>query len=423
MAKSVYASDADAIVVGAGPAGSAAAAHLARLGLDALLLEKSKFPRDKVCGDGITPRAVKALINLGIDVSEEAGWVHNKGLRVYNGRGEHFCLPWPELASFPNFGMTRRRDEFDQLLADRAVALGAKLHPGTQVKAPILNKSGRIIGVETRDGRSFRAPIVVAADGNSSRLAIAMGLNRNEKRPMGVAVRTYFKGDHQTDDWMESWVEMWEGEPGKSDLLPGYVWVFGMGGGVTNVGLGMLNTSPAFGKVDYRSLLGRWLKTIPADWGYTEENQLGKVQSAALPMAYNRAPAYQNGLLLVGDSAGLVSPFNGEGISYAMESGEFAAQAVAQAKAQGFGSPAAEKALLGYPTQLKSEFGGYFRLGTIFTKLIGNPQIMRICVKYGLPRKKLMVLVNKLLAHLWDERDGDLSDRVLSALVRIAPSV
>lgn len=413
---------ADVIVVGAGPGGSAAAANLARYGLDVLLLEKSDFPREKVCGDGLTPRTVKALINLGIDVSTEAGWIHNQGLRVYNSKGDHFDLPWPQLKSFPNFGMTRRRSEFDQLLAEHAESLGARLRTNTRVAGPIVEQ-GRIVGVKTSSGDTYRAPIVVAADGNSARLAIAMGMMRNEKRPMGVAVRAYFQADHQTDDWMESWVEMRESAQGKSDLLPGYVWIFGLGNGITNVGLGMLNTSPYFGKVDYQGLLKRWLATVPQHWGYTEDNMIGKIQGAALPMAYNRGPAYANGLVLVGDSAGLVNPFNGEGISYAMESAQYAAEAIAQAHALGFNSRASEKALEDYPARIRSEYGGYFRLGTIFTKLIGNPKVMQLCVKYGLPRKQLMVLVNKLLADLWDKRDGDLSDKVLNALTKIVPSV
>lgn len=415
--------EADVIVVGAGPAGSSTAIHLARRGLSVVLLEKSVFPRDKVCGDGLTPRATRQLIRLGIDTSEANGWLHNKGLRIYGGRVQPFEMPWPELADFPNYGLVRPRADFDDLLAKHAVAAGARMFEDTNVTEAILDeRSGRIIGVRAKDGREFRAPLVVAADGNSARLAISMGLNKRDDRPMGVAVRTYYTSPRHDDDYLESWLELWDGTPGQSNLLPGYGWIFGMGDGTCNVGLGMLNTSSAFGKTDYKALLKAWLDNTPEEWGFRDANMTMPVKGAALPMAFNRQPAYTRGLVLVGDSAGMVNPFNGEGIAYAMEAGEMAADAIAEAHYRGVGTAAAEKALNGYPTQLKAAFGGYYRLGTVFVKLIGNPKIMHLCTTYGLPRKTLMRFVHKLLANLTDARDGDAMDKIINSLTRIAPS-
>ena len=137
---------------------------------------------------------------------------------------------------------------------------------------------------------------------------------------------------------MESYLELWDGERGKSNLLPGYGWVFGLGDGTVNAGLGMLNTSSAFGKTDYRELMRRWLNSTPEQWGFREENRLQPIRGAALPMAFNRKPIYRDGLLLLGDSAGMVSPFNGEGISYAMEAAEMAARSIADAHSRSFGS-------------------------------------------------------------------------------------
>lgn len=414
---------ADVIVVGAGPAGSTTATYLARHGLQVTLLEKSHFPREKVCGDGLTPRATRALIRLGIDVSEEAGWLHNHGLRVYAGRNEPFLFPWPELKDFPNYGLTRPRADFDDMLAKNAVAHGVELVEGANVTAPIWDdRSGRIAGVITKTGEHYRAPLVVAADGNSARLAISMGLNKREDRPMGVAVRTYYRSPRHNDDYLESWLELWDGEPQKSTLMPGYGWVFPMGDGTVNIGLGVLSTSKGFGKTDYRALLKRWLDNTPEEWGYRDENRVGKVQGAALPMAFNRQPHYGRGLLLVGDAGGMVSPFNGEGIAYAMEAGEWAADAVADAFARGIGTTNAERALHGYPAKLRAELGGYYRLGTVFVQLIGNPTIMKLCTKYGLPRKQLMHLVMKLLADLRDAHEGDWADHIINVLAKAVPS-
>lgn len=413
--------ESDVVIVGAGPGGSTAARYLAERGLTVSLVEKTAFPREKVCGDGLTPRATRQLIKLGIDTSEANGWLHNKGLRVYGGRVEPFELPWPELAEFPNYGLVRPRADFDQMLAQHAVAGGAQLHEETNVVAPIL-AGDRIVGVTTKDGREFRAPFVIAADGNSSRLALSMGLVKNDKRPLGVAVRTYYRSPRHDDDYLESWLELWDGKPGASNLLPGYGWIFGMGDGTCNVGLGILNTSSAFGKTDYRELLRRWLDNTPEEWGFRPENQVGTVGGAALPMGFNRQPAYSRGLLLVGDAGGMVSPFNGEGIAYAMESAALAADAVAEAHYRGPGTTSAERALQGYVTQLKAELGGYYRLGGVFVKLIGRPEIMHLCTRYGLPRKTLMRFVMKLLANLYDKRDGDWMDRVITTLTKVVPS-
>ncbi len=414
---------ADVIVVGAGPGGSTTAAHLASRGLDVVLLDKTSFPREKVCGDGLTPRAVKQLIALGVDLSDETVWLRNKGLRIYGGRTGSFILPWPDIAEFPPYGLTRARADFDKVLVDHAVAAGARLFENTNVTAPVINpRTDRIVGVVAKDGRRFTAPVVVAADGNSSRLALGMGLVKREDRPMGVAVRAYFRSPRSNDDYMESWLELWDGEPGRSNLLPGYGWVFPLGNGTVNVGLGTVSSRPGKADVNYKDLLHRWLASTPQEWGYRPENQIGPALGAALPMSFNRQPAYTRGLVLVGDAGGMVSPFNGEGIPYAMESAAMAAEAISDAHFRGFGTPSAESALRGYPVRLKDEWGGYFRLGQVFVSLIEHPQVMHVCTKYGLPRPTLMRFTMKLLSHLYDTRKGDWMDMVLTTLTKMAPS-
>ncbi|HEY0537365.1 MAG TPA: geranylgeranyl reductase family protein [Actinoallomurus sp.] len=410
--------EADVIIVGAGPAGSATAYHLAQAGLNVLLLEKTEFPREKVCGDGLTPRATKQLIKLGVDL-DAPGWIRNKGLRIIGG-GVRLELPWPDLASYPDYGLVRTRMDFDQILAERAVAAGAKLRLNTAVTEPILNDNGRITGViaKTPDGEArFSAPLVVAADGNSTRLSLAMGLRKRDDRPMGVAVRRYYTSPRHDDDYLESWLELWDGER----LLPGYGWVFGVGDGTSNVGLGLLNTSESFKNVDYRGLLKSWLAGMPEEWGYQEDNATGPVRGAALPMGFNRTPHYTRGLLLVGDAGGMINPFNGEGIAYAMESAEMAAEVIVQA----LGRPTAaqrERALHDYPRVLKQAYGGYYTVGRLFVKAIGDPRVMKFATRHGLPHPTLMRFTLKLLANLTDPRGGDAMDRVINAMSKLAPA-
>ncbi|HLU44466.1 MAG TPA: geranylgeranyl reductase family protein [Natronosporangium sp.] len=416
--------DADVIVVGAGPGGSAAAYHLARHGLQVLLLEKTGLPRDKVCGDGLTPRAVAQLIKMGVDI-DAPGWLRNYGLRVIGG-GVRLELPWPELSSYPNYGLTRTRYDFDELLAQRAVAAGADLRTGHQVTGPIRDdRTGRVIGVTaTVDGepRRFHAPITIAADGVSGRLPLALGLAKRDDRPMGVAVRRYYRSPRHDDNYLESWLEL-RSSQNPSQLLPGYGWIFGLGDGRVNVGLGVLNSSSAFGRTNYRQMLLDWLAATPKEWGLAEEeNADGGIKGAALPMGFNRVPHYLQGVMLVGDTGGMVNPFNGEGIAYAMESGELAAEVAAQALARPT-LEATERALRWYPQLLKQRYGGYYRLGGIFVKLIGRPSIMRLATQHGLPHPTLMRFVLKLMANLTDPRGGDAMDRLINALVRIAPAV
>jgi menaquinone-9 beta-reductase len=427
---------ADVIVVGAGPGGSAAAYHLATAGLDVLLLEKTSFPREKVCGDGLTPRAVKALTAMGISVGQGDGWLLNKGLRIIGGGGR-IELDWPDLSSFPGYGTVRTRTDFDEVLARHAQKAGARLLENMTVTGPVLDeRTGRVTGVVAREAapssaedagraakkgqgpaRTFLARVVIAADGNSSRLSVSMGLHKRSDRPLGVAVRTYYTTPRHDDDYLEAWLDLWDGQ----SLLPGYGWIFGMGDGTSNVGLGLLNTSDAFGNIDYRALLQRWLGAMPEEWGLADANRTEPIRGAALPMGFNRTPHYTEGLLLVGDAGGMVNPFNGEGIAYAMESGELAARTVVQALARPT-LAGAERVLQSYPAALKDAYGGYYTLGRTFVKAIGHPSFMKFATRHGIKRPYVMRMTMKLLGNLTEPRGGDAVDRVINALSKLSPA-
>ncbi|MEV8585561.1 geranylgeranyl reductase family protein [Streptomyces sp. NPDC051180] len=414
---------ADVIVVGAGPAGCAAAYHLARAGHDVLLIEKATFPRDKICGDGLTPRAVRELVGMGVDIAGD-GWVRTRGLRAH-GSGTTVEMPWPRVASYPDFGLVRSRMDLDQLLAGRAVAAGARLLEGTKVTGPVLDPAtGHVTGVTAlRDGasRTYRAPLVVAADGASSRLAVALGLHQRQDRPMGVAVRRYYRTPARDQDHLEAWLDLeTEDAKGRPYMPFGYGWVFPVGDGTFNVGLGTFHVGRR-PEIDHRRMFGEWTARLSPTRHFDDAHATGPLRGAPLPAGLNRRPQYTRGLLLTGDAGGMINPLSGEGIDYAMESGRLAADTVGDA----LGRPTAharEEALLRYPDVVRASYGRYFTVGRLVVHALNQPRVMRLVATRSLSRPVLQRFMFKLWANLTDPHSKDALDRVITAIQRAVPS-
>ncbi|HEY7668467.1 MAG TPA: geranylgeranyl reductase family protein [Actinomycetota bacterium] len=405
----------DVLVVGAGPGGSAAAYHLARHGIAVTIVERARFPREKVCGDGLTPRGVAAMLRMGID-PDEPGFERVGGLRVHSRR-DTIELPFPELSSWPDYGVVRTRHDFDALLAERAVKAGARLMEATDAVEPILEEgwvSGALVrpaGERDGDPTTIRSRFVIAADGAASRFAAPVGVARDDTRPLGIAARRYYRTDYHPGPWLESWLDLWEGDL----LLPGYGWLFPVAGGTINLGAGLLNTFKNFKDVSAQRLFDAFAAMLPPSYGVSEATAEGRLLSGPLPMSFNRTPQALPGLLLVGDAAGAVNPMNGEGIAYAMETAEIAAELIHESLV----SRRPGIAMM-YPTELRQRYGRYFTIGRGFARAIGNPAVMGLATRWMLPRPTVMSFALRVMGNISDGREGDAQDRLFYLLQRLA---
>lgn len=422
------------LISGGGPAGATAAYWLATQGIEVTVLEKTAYPREKVCGDGLTPRAVREMQLMGLPHGPEHGYKRNQGLRI-RARGRAIELTWPQLTDFPSYGLVRSRAGFDQHLAEHARCAGARIIERRSVSEVLRDDDARVVGVratvvDDRGRRTDRiedhhADLVLACDGVSTRTAVSAGLHRRKDRPMGVAVRAYYDSPRSDLDWMEGWLELTDGtDPAPSHrraLLPGYGWVFGVGDGTANVGLGVLDTSPAFGKLDYKQVLADWAASMPPEWRFDPEHRRGRVLSAALPMAFNRTPHWVPGMLLLGDAAGLVSAFNGEGISNAMESARYAAEHIVEAAAAN-GPAQRDVVLARYPQRLRREWGAHFTQGRLLAEAIGHPRIMKAALATGMSVPPLMRFVVQTMTELSDRPARTWQDRTVALLDAMTPA-
>jgi geranylgeranyl reductase family protein len=405
----------DVLVVGAGPGGSAAAYHLARHGIDVTAIDRAAFPREKVCGDGLTPRSVGAIERMGVDTSDP-GFERVIGLRVHS-KDVTIDLPWPELETWPDYGLVMPRLGFDHLLLERAKKAGARVLELTEARSPLI-RAGWVVGAETvpaddpsHEPTEIHARFTIAADGAASRFAAHAGVRRDETRPLGIAARRYYRAPNLGGPWFESWLDLWE----RDMLLPGYGWLFPMADGRVNLGAGLLSTFRNFKDVSATRLFAAFARMLPEDRGISEETADGRMLSGPLPMSMNRTPQATPGMLVVGDAAGAVNPMNGEGIAYAIETAELAAELVHEALVKD-----RPGLVMTYPHALRERYGRYFTLGRGFARLVGKPEIMGPATKYLLPNPKVMGFAMRMMANLTDGRDGDAQDKLFYVLERLA---
>jgi geranylgeranyl reductase family protein len=397
-------SDADVLVVGAGPAGSAAAAWAARAGLDVVLADKATFPRDKACGDGLTPRAIAELTRLGLD-----DWLRgrsvNWGLRAA-GFGQELYLPWPG-GSLPAYGSAVPRTELDATV--RQVALDDGARPLDDARAVDVERSGdRVSAVVFRRGsceHTVRCRWLVVADGARSQLGRVLGREWHRETAYGVAIRAYAKSGRSDDPWISSHLEL---RSPQGELLSGYGWVFPLGDGEVNVGVGTLATSRRPADLQLRRLIDLYADARRDEWQL--DGEVRAPSSALLPMGGAVSGVAGPNWGMVGDAAGCVNPLNGEGIDYGLETGRLIADLVAQ-------GGDLDRA---WPALLRQHYGEAFSIARRLAGLITVPGLLPSAGPVGMRSRALMKLALRLMGNLITEDDHDAVARLWHAAGRLS---
>ena len=326
-------------------------------------------------------------------------------------------LDWPDHPIYPNWGGVIRRADLDQQVAVLGEKQGVVVREGTSAK-PIIT-DGRISGVELTSGDEteiVEPRVVVVADGSLSRFGRALGTVRDKRVPYGLGARAYFSSPMASDGFLESQLALTD-EAGAS--IPGYGWVFPLGDGEVNLGVGALSTFHRWKALNTNDLMSAMINSAPGHWQVSEEVRLSENRGGKLPMSFSVGPVFGPNWLVVGDAAGAVNPFNGEGIAYAYETGRIAAGHVLNAFV------ADDLGLLGaYKDELDATYGLYFRVSRAFVRLIGRPGAMRVLTRTGLRNRTVMEWTLRVMANLMrpDEKGmGERVYKVIEDVVRVGP--
>jgi geranylgeranyl reductase family protein len=391
----------DVLVVGAGPAGSAAAAWAARGGADVVLTDAAVFPRDKTCGDGLTPRAIGELQRLGLEDWLRAHTV-NQGLRAH-GFGQTLLLPWPG-GTLPEWGSAVARTELDDHLRTTAIKSGALAVDGARA-VDVRREAGRVAAVVFQEAGGERYEIacrrLVVADGVRSPLGKMLGRRWHRETVYGVAGRSYIASELSDDPWISSHLEL-RGEGG--EILSGYGWIFPLGTGEVNIGVGTLATSKRPANVAIKPLMSFYADERREDFKLSGE--LRAPTSALLPMGGAVSGVAGPNWALIGDAAACVNPLNGEGIDYGLESGRFVAEVMAEHSSAG-----ADLSTV-WPALLRHHYGESFSIARRLAGLVTVPRLLPALGPAGMRSDWLMTLALRWMGNLVTDEDRDRAARV-----------
>ena len=387
---------AEVVVVGAGPSGSAAAAWAARSGHEVLVIDAAEFPRDKACGDGLTPRAMVELERLGL-----GDWLHGRvrhhGLRM-SGFGADVQVHWPG-PSFPAASSAVPRTELDDRIRAVAEESGAGMLLGRKAVDVAWDAAGRVQALLLADGTRVRCRWLIVADGARSPLGRVLGRQWHQQTVYGVAVRGYLASPRAAEPWISSDLELRSAE---GQVLPGYGWIFPLGNGEVNIGVGALATAKRPADVALRTLIRRYSDLKSAAWGFTGPPRA--VSSALLPMGGAVSGVAGANWMLVGDAAACVNPLNGEGIDYGLETGRLAAEMVGNTDMH-----------TAWPALLQHHYGRGFSVARRLGLLLTVPRFLPLTGPLAMRSTTLMGIAVRVMANLVTEDDADWVARVWRA--------
>lgn len=405
-----HAEQRDVLVIGGGPAGAAVAIRAAAGGARVTVFEKGRAGRDKICGDGLTPRAVRALLELDVSLDD----AHRiDGLRMMANSTVR-QMEWPGIDPFPDHGAVWPRRRLDERLMELAVKAGAEvlweheavpLVDGSPGSAP-----RRAVGVESTgpDGveRRWEAPLVVLAAGAPGESARRLGAERVPGETFGLAIRTYAESPRHAERYLEACLTLRDAD---GTPVPGYGWIFPAGDGTVNIGVGALSTMKGFKKLNLNRLQDSYRALVGADWELGPD--LERPRAWRLPMSAQRRSG--PGWVAIGDAAGLINPMNGEGIDYALESGALAAELF-------LADPGSAPAR--YDVEVGERFDAFLRTGRRFSFLIGHPWMLRNGLRLAVGTQAVAEITLQVMGNLVDGSTPGaggvtmrVADRVLAA--------
>lgn len=386
-------SSADLVVVGAGPAGSSAAAWAARAGRDVLVIDSAQFPRDKACGDGLTPRAIAELRLLGLGAWLD-GRISHRGLRM-SGFGADVEVPWPG-PSFPPSSSAVPRTELDERIRLVAVDDGAKMMMGVKAVSVEHDSSGRVTGVVLDNGAVVRCNDLIVADGARSTLGRVLGREWHKETVYGVAIRGYIATPRSNEPWITSHLEL---RSPAGDVLPGYGWIFPLGNGEVNIGVGALATAKRPSEAALRPLMNYYTGLRRDEWAFDGEPRAGL--SALLPMGGAASGVAGPNWMLIGDAAACVNPLNGEGIDYGLETGRLAVDLLG-----------AGDYTQAWPAVLHEHYARGFSVARRLALLLTFPRFLPAAGPVAMRSSALMKIAVRVMGNFVTDDDEDLVARV-----------